>query len=52
MAVMSDRVFSCESLEGGLLVAELLAEELLAAFATGYHKDPEQDEDSGGYFGE
>lgn len=36
----------------GLLVAELLAEELLAAFAAGYHKDAEQDEDSGGNFGE
>ena len=36
----------------GLLVAELLAEELLAAFTAGYHKDAEQDEDSGGYFGE
>ena len=36
----------------GLFVAELLAEELLAAFAAGYHKDPEQDKDGGGYFGE
>ena len=35
-----------------LLVTQLLAEELLAAFATGYHEDTEQDEDSRGYFGE
>ena len=52
LAVISD----CEpfggSREGGLFVAELLAEELLAAFATGYHEDTEQDEDSRGYFGE
>ena len=48
---IGSRVFLREP-RRGLLVAELLAEELLAAFATGYHKDPEQDEDSGGYFGE
>ena len=42
----------CENEGAGLFVAQLLTEELLAAFAAGYHKDPEQDEDSGGYFGE
>ena len=35
-----------------LFVAQLLTEELLAAFTSGHHEDTEQDEDRGGNFGE
>lgn len=35
-----------------LFVAQLLTEELLAAFTAGHHEDTEQDEDRGGNFGE
>ena len=52
MAVILYLSLFWRELRRGLLVAELLAEELLAAFTAGYHKDAEQDEDSGGYFGE